>query len=123
MAADNALTVDRYAARAGLVRLNGSFTVASSQKLHGVIGGDIVDHDVVIFDFAGATYIDDSAAMTISHLFTTASSADTECIVMGLSGKVALTLHALDILRDLPDGHLVETMDEAREVAIGLLAD
>ena len=121
--ADNALTVDRYAARTGLVRLNGSFTVASSQKLHGVIGGDIVDHEVVIFDFSGATYIDDSAAMTISRLFTTAAREDTECIVMGLSGKVALTLQALDILRDLPDGHLVETMDEARVVAIGLLAD
>ena len=90
--ADNALTVDRYAARTGLVRLNGSFTVASSQKLHGVIGGDIVDHEVVIFDFSGATYIDDSAAMTISRLFTTAAREDTECIVMGLSGKVALTV-------------------------------
>ena len=40
---------------------------------------------------------------------------------MGLSGSVARTLGALDTLRDLPGGHMVETMDEAREVARGLV--
>ena len=113
--------MDPYAARVGLVRLNGSFTVASSQKLYSVIGGDIKDHDVVIFDFSGATYIDDSAAMMISRLLATAGKEDTECIVMGLAGKVAGTLHTLDILRDLPEDHVVETMDDARGVAIRLL--
>ena len=117
----SAHAMDRYAARVGLVRLNGSFTVASSQKLFSVIGGDIKDHDVVIFDFSGVTYIDDSAAMTISRLLSTAAREDTECIVTGLSGKVGRTLHALDILRDLPEGHEVRTMDDARAVAIGLL--
>ncbi len=115
--------MDRYGARVGLVRLTGSFTVASSQKLHRVIGGDIKEHDVVVFDFAGATYIDDSAAMMISRLLATAAREDTGCIVVGLSGKVARTLHALDILRDLPEDHEVASMDEARRVAIGLLGD
>ena len=113
--------MDRYAARTGLVRLKGSFTVASSQKLYSVIGGDIKDHDVVVFDFSDATYIDDSAAMTISRLLATAANEDTECIVTGLSGKVARTVHTLDILRDLPEDHVVETMEEARGVATGLL--
>ncbi len=116
-----ARTMDRYAARVGLVRLNGSFTVASSQKLYSVIGGDIKDHDVVIFDFTGATYIDDSAAMMISRLLATAAREDTECIVMGLSGKVARMVRTLDILRDLPEDHVVETMEDARGVAIRLL--
>ena len=118
---EEARAMDPYAARVGLVRLKGSFTVASSQKLYGVIGGDIKDHDVVIFDFCGVTYIDDSAAMTISRLLSTAAREDTECIVMGLSGKVGRTLHALDILRDLPEGHEVRTIDDARAAAIGLL--
>ena len=118
---EKARTIDRYAARTGLVRLNGSFSVASSQKLYSVIGGDIKDHDVVIFDFSGATYIDDSAAMMIRRLLATAGKEDTGCIVMGLAGKVAGTLHTLDILRDLPEDHVVETMDEARSVAIRLL--
>ena len=118
---EEARAMDPYSARTGLVRLNGSFTVASSQKLYSVIGGDIKDHDVVIFDFSGATYIDDSAAMMISRLLATAGKEDTECIVMGLSGKVARTLHALDILRDLSGDHVVDTMEEARGVAIRLL--
>jgi len=120
---EGADAIDRYAARVGLVRLTGSFTVASSQKLHRVIGGDIKEHDVVVFDFSGATYIDDSAAMMISRLLVTAAGEDTGCIVMGLSGKVARTLHALDILRDLPEDQVVETMNEARGVAISLLGD
>ncbi|MDE2974536.1 MAG: SulP family inorganic anion transporter [Gemmatimonadota bacterium] len=122
-AGDEAGRIDPYAARVGLVRLNGSFTVASSQKLHRVIGGDIKEHDVVVFDFSGATYIDDSAAMTIGRLLATAASENTECVVMGLSGKVSRTLHALDILRDLPEGREVESMDEARDVAVRLLRD
>ena len=118
---EEAHAMDRYAARVGLVRLNGSFTVASSQKLYSVIGGDIKDHDVVVFDFTGATYIDDSAAMMVSRLLATAAREDTGCIVLGLSGKVARMLHTLDILRDLPEEHVVETMDEARGLAIRLL--
>ena len=41
---------------------------------------------------------------------------------MGLASSVARTLRELDTLRDLPRNHIVETMDEAREVALGLLA-
>ncbi len=117
----DARAIDRYAARVGLVRLKGSVTVASSHKLYGVIGGDIKDHEVVIFDFTGATYIDDSAAMTINRIITTAHQEDTQCIVMGLSGTAAKTLHTLDVLRDVPDGQVVKTRDEARDVAVRLL--
>ncbi len=115
--------LDRYAARVGIVRLNGNFTVASSQKLYSVIGEDIKDHEVVIFDFSGARHIDDSAAMTISRLITTARAQHTECIAMGLSGSVARTLGTLDTLREIPESHVVETMDEAREIAFWLLTE
>ena len=113
--------MDLYSARVGLVRLKGNFTVASSQKLYSVIGEDLKEHEVVIFDFAEAVHIDDSAAMTISRLIITAGKQDTRCIAMGLSGSAARTLEALATLRDLPDRHVVETMDEAREVAAGLV--
>ena len=91
-----------YSARVGLVALRGSLTVASSHKLAGVIGADIKDHDVVIFDFSGANYLDDSAAMVIGQLMDIAKGEQTECIVMGLSGLVPRTLNALGILRHLP---------------------
>ena len=112
---------DPYSARVGLVALRGGFTVASAQKLVGVIGPDIREHEVVIFDFSGATYMDDSAAMLIRQLMDVAAEEDTRCVVMGLTGAVAETLNALDILHDVPEGRVVGTLDEARQTARDLL--
>ncbi|MDE0046998.1 MAG: SulP family inorganic anion transporter [bacterium] len=109
--------MDEFAARVGLVALRGSFTVASSKKLVGVISEDIKDHDVVIFDFSGATYIDDSAAMVVEQLMDVATSEDTAFIVMSLSGSVEDTLTTLGIIQRVPEAHIVDTLDEAREVA------
>ena len=114
---------DPWSARVGLVALKGSFTVASSHKLVSVIGADIKDHEVTIFDFSGATYIDDSAAMVIEQLIGVAGRQETEVIVMGAAGRIADTLHTLDVLRNVPEGHEVESLDEAREVARNLLHD
>ena len=82
-----------------------------------VIGADIKDHEIVIFDFSGATYIDDSAAMVIEQLMDVAEKERTGVIVAGLSGSVAGTLYALGIMQHVPKEHLVETRDEARLVA------
>ena len=112
---------DPYSARVGLVALRGGFTVASAQKLVGVIGPDIREHEVVIFDFSGATYMDDSAAILIRQLIDVAAEEHTSCIVLGLSGAVADTLNALDILHDVPDGQVVDTLDDARRTARDLL--
>ena len=112
---------DPYSARVGLVALKGSFTVASSHKLVSVIGADIKDHEVTIFDFSGATYVDDSAAMVIEQLIEVAARQETEVIVMGATVRVAESLHTLDVLQHVPDGHEVETLDEARELARNLL--
>ena len=112
---------DPYSARVGLVALKGSFTVASSHKLVSVIGADIKDHEVTIFDFSGATYVDDSAAMVIEQLIEVAGRQETEVIVMGATGRVAESLHTLDVLQHVRDGHEVETLDEARELARSLL--
>ena len=114
---EDMITDDPFAARIGMVQLNGSFTVASSHSLVAVIGGDLKDHEVVIFDFSGATHFDDSAAMVIEQLMDVAEREHTEVIVMGLSGSVAHTLHTLNILQDIPEDRLVETVQEAREVA------
>ncbi len=118
---EGADTMGEYSARVGLVQLRGAFTVASSHKLVGVIGKDVKDHEVVIFDFSAATYVDDSAAMLIRQLLDVAESEDTEVIVLSVSGAVHKTLRALDILSGVPEQHIVETRDEAREVALDLL--
>ena len=112
---------DDFQARVGLLALRGSFTVASSHRLVSVIGEDIKDHEVVMFDFTEATYIDDSAAMVIEQLLDVAERADTHCIMVGLSGSVATTLDALNILHTVGNERRVESLDEARPLAAALL--
>ena len=119
--AKNAGGVDPHAARVGLVALRGTFTVASSHKLVEVIGADIKDHEVVIFDFSGATYVDDSAAMVIEQLMDVAEKGRTGVIVTGLSGSAAKTLQALGIMQHVPEDHVVGTLDDARRVASAFL--
>ena len=118
---ETAPAADPYLARVGLVALKGSFTVASSKKLVEVIGADVKDHEVVIFDFSGATYLDDSAAMVIRQLMDVATEEETEFIVMGLPGPVADTFQALGILDGVPEARIVETLHEARQAASALL--
>ena len=113
---------DSHAARVGMVALRGTLSVASSHRLVSVIGLDIREHEVVIFDFSDTAYVDDSAAMVIGQLLEVAARSGTECVVMGLGDDVAATLHSLDILGELPAGRIVESLDEARRVAREALA-
>ena len=110
-------TSDRFEARVGMVALRGSFTVSSANKLVSVIGSEIGDHEVVIFDFSDTTYIDDSAAMMIAQLIDVATRSDTSCVIMAQPEAVAKTLEGLDVLREVPADRIVTTLDEARSVA------
>ena len=113
--------VDAFSARVGMVALRGSFSVASSNKLVNTISLDIQEHEVVIFDFTDTVSVDDSAALVVEQLIDIALDEDTECIVMGLAGRPAITLYALNVLKRVPDDHIVETLDEAREISKQLL--
>ena len=112
---------DPFAARTGLLSLRGSFTVASSTKLFSTIRSDIAEHEVVILDFSQTVFIDDSAALVLGQLVDAAIVADTECIVMGLSGLASTSVEALDVLRRVPEDHFVEDLDGARVVARRIL--
>ena len=114
---EDADEIDFFSARVGLVALRGSFTVASSNKLIDTISVDIRDHEVVILDFSGTVYMDDSAALVVEQLIDSAIAEDTQCIVMGLSGSPAATLKTLNVLRRVPADRFVATLDEARETA------
>ncbi len=110
-----------YSARAGLVALRGTFTVASSKSLIDILGADIAEHEVVIIDFTDTVHMDDSAALVVEHLLETAADTDTEVILLGLEGAPATSLQALDVLERVPRDRIVESQDEARELARELL--
>ncbi len=112
---------DEFSARVGLVALRGTFSVASSNKLTNTISADNREHEVVILDFTETIYIDDSAALVVEQLIDTALEQNTDCIVLGLSGRPAITLNALDVLRRVPAGNIVATLDEARAAAAAML--
>ena len=113
--------VDPFSARVGMVALRGSFSVASSNKLVNTISLDIQEHEVVIFDFTDTISVDDSAALVVEQLIDVAMDEDTECIVMGLEGRPATTLMALNVLKRVPEEHFVESLDEARDISKRLL--
>ena len=113
---------DEFAARVGVVGMRGRFSVASSSILVNTIGGDIRDHEVVIFDFSETLYMDDSAAMVVEQMIDIAIEEDTESIVMGLSGSpVEDKLHALNIFAKVPEDRFVDDRNGAREVARSIL--
>ena len=114
-------TGDSFSARVGLVALRGTFTVASSKSLIDILGADIAEHEVVIIDFSDTVYMDDSAALVVEHLLEAAEASATEMILLGLTGAPATSLHALDVLRQVPTDRIVESQDEARDLARRLL--
>ena len=67
--------------------------------------------------------MDDSAALVVELMIDTAIDENTECIVMGLRGRPATTLQALNVLKRVPSDRFVQTMDQARETAWRLLEE
>ena len=112
---------DEFSAHVGLVALKGTFSVASAHKLTNTISADIQEHQVVIFNFTDTIYMDDSAALVVEQLIDTATKQDTGCIILGLHGQPAVTLKALDVLRQVPEKNVVTTLDEARDAAAAML--
>ena len=116
-------TGDEFQARVGLVDLRGEFSFASANELAWMVGADIEQHDVVIFDFSNTVHMDDSAALVMERLITAATATNTECIVLNLSGSVSDTLNSLNVFRRVPAERFVDDLDAARELASGLLND
>ena len=114
---------DEFSARVGMVELRGSFSVASASRLTSTIGLDIKEHEVVILNFSNTVYMDDSAALVVEQMIDTAVDEDTECIVMGLRGRPATTLQALNVLKRVPSDRFVQTLDQARDTAWRLLEE
>ena len=112
---------DPFSARVGLVSFRGAFSVASSNRLVQAIGPDVRDHEIVILDFSPTTYVDDSAALLMEQVISTAEEEGTTCIVLGLAEPVSSTLYSLNVFRRIPETHFVNNMGEARDLSRDLL--
>ncbi len=114
---------DEFSARVGMVSLRGSFSVAPSNRLINAISADIQEHEVLILNFIDTVYMDDSAALVVEQLIDVAIDENTECIMMGLEGRPAITLQALNVLRRVPQDRFVDDLDGARETAKRILGE
>ena len=114
---------DMFQARAGLLAFRGHFSVASANELVRVVSADIHEHEVVIFDFSDTTHMDDSAALIMEQLISSAGDEDTECIVMNLTGSVAGSLNSFNVFREIPQDRFVDNLDEARDLVRSILDD
>ena len=114
---------DMFQARAGLLAFRGHFSVASANELVRVVSADIHEHEVVIFDFSDTTHMDDSAALIMEQLISSAGDEDTECIVMNLTGSVANSLNSFNVFREIPQDRFVDNLDEARDLVRSILDD
>ena len=112
---------DPFSARVGLVAFRGSFTVASSRKLEKLLEGDIRGHEVVIFDLSGITHIDDSGAHLLGLLLRKAGTMGKETVLLGISARLRGSLDAFDVLSSVPEERILDTMDDARDLAESLL--
>ena len=102
-------TSDEFSARIGLLAFRGSFTVSSSRKLVELLGADIRDHEVVIFDLSGTTHADDSAAYLLAQIIDRAGQTDTEIVVCGINDRIRDPLFAFDVLDRIPEDRIVES--------------
>ncbi len=105
----------------GLIKLRGSFSIASANELTRAIAADIEDHDVIILDFSETTRVDDSAALAIEEFVQSSIEGDTACVVLGLSGKVNKVLRSLKVFQRVPAGNFVDSLDEAKRLLRNLL--
>ena len=110
-------TENPFSARTGLVRMTGRFTVASAGTLSHVIGEDIREHEIVIFDFTPTEYMDDSTVMVIRELVRSSYEEGKPCIVMGLSDYMAKTLNSLAALQEVEKANFVDSLEQARQIA------
>lgn len=122
--ADDDPDFDPFRARVGLLSLRGSYSIASAREIVRVISPDLVDHEVVIFDFSETTGMDDSAAMAVEDLINSiVRDQDKVCIISGLSDNLEETLSSLGIFDSVPTEDFAEDMDEAKLIAARILED
>ena len=75
----------------------------------------------MIFDFSGATHIDDSAAHLLAQVIDRAKQSRTQIVVFGVNDRIRGSLFAFDVLDRISDDRIVATEKEARDLAWSLL--
>ena len=79
-----------------------------------IIGNDIRERDLEIFDLSNLTHMDDSAAYLIALLFDRTRQSRIEIMFVGIPDKVREVVHAFDVLQRVPTERVVDTHELAK---------
>ncbi len=108
--------------RISLTMLHGSFSYASARELARRAPKPLSGHEVVIYDFSHAGYIDTSAALAIEEMIELSQENKQHVLITSLQGHALKTLDGLGILDKLPKSALFVSREESIRAGIELLS-
>ena len=109
---------DPFGARTGLVAFPDRVSVASARELGRVVSQDVSGYEALILDLSKTRYVDDTAAVVLGQLISTAMSRFSgRLVVVGLAGPVAENINAMNLLADVPADNFAPNMGEAKRIA------
>jgi len=103
--------------------LHGSFSYASARELARRASPAVTGHQVVIYDFTHAGYMDTSAALAIDELIALSLANNQQVIVCGLQGHSQRALDGLGVLSRIPRAHRFAERKQAIEAAVAVVAN
>ncbi|HNP35348.1 MAG TPA: SulP family inorganic anion transporter [Woeseiaceae bacterium] len=98
--------------------LQGSFSYASARELAHRDTQGIAPHDVVIYDFSSAAYIDPSAALAIDQMIDVSRKRDRRVVITGLRNHALRTLSGMGVLDLIPSSQIFEDRKDAIDWAV-----
>ena len=110
---ENADLDDRFGTRTSLVRFPDRVSMASAREMARVIGRDVGEHRIVIFDFSRTEYVDNTAAVMLGRLITTASRGRSSFVIAGMPPDIADRMRALGFQEVVGSDNLVPDLAAA----------
>jgi SulP family sulfate permease len=101
--------------------LHGSFSYASARELARRATPTDVRHEIAIYDFSGAAYIDTSAALAIDELIDLTQRSGKDVLIAGLQGNASKVLEGLGVLQRVPSPKRFSHRLEAIQAAVAAI--
>ncbi len=103
--------------------LHGSFSYASARDLARRDTQAVSPHDVVIYDFTDAGYVDPSSALAIDEMIDQSQKHGRYVIVSGLHSHALNALDGMGVLDRIPESQLFQQRKAAIESAVAYCSD
>jgi SulP family sulfate permease len=118
LTADERALLRPLGARVLLTALHGSFSYASARELARKDRQGSGEHDVVIYDFSHAGYIDPSAALAIDEMIDRSLKHERHVLLCGIPAPAMRALDGMGVLDRVPAAQRLANRREAIDAAV-----